>query len=123
LTTFNNHKTCNMRTSLLIILLLLPFYGQAQNHVPNPGFEDKSNCPWMSDQLTDFCDYWHTYNKATPDYYDTCGAPFSTAPKNSSGFQYAIGGAYAGFGAYATGVTDREYVASAIAPLEVNAFY
>lgn len=63
-------------------------FGQAQNIVPNPGFETNSGCP------TGPCQWnratgWNNINGGagcgsygTPDYFHTCGGGFSHLPNN-----------------------------------------
>lgn len=48
----------------------------AQNLVPNFGFEEYDNCPTFGDQI-EFCTGWYQYSKdafpeTTPDYYNSC---------------------------------------------------
>lgn len=97
----------------------------AQNHAPNPGFEDKYSCPTRMDQLT-YCKSWYNFTKyGTPDYYDTCGKIIGPqVPINGYGDQEAIGGAYVGIYAnYGYKIHSAEYIATEIVPLEKDSFY
>jgi hypothetical protein len=78
------------------------------NLVPNPSFEDTTNCPFFGGfQLSS---PWYTPNAATPDYYyglmPTCG--FS-ALTNASGFQLPKTG-IAYIGGYLSAGNTREYI-------------
>src|SRR6188768_2496915 len=70
--------------------LLVSFYfllwnqeSYGQNLVPNPGFDNYSQCPFGTDQ-SHFCNSWGSYGNS-PDYWSTCGP---TLPDPGSGYQY-----------------------------------
>ena len=75
----------------------------SQNLVPNPSFEDYSECPpdlGIGDTYIDYADGWDFF-APTPDFYHTCGGPNVSVPDNYLGSQEAATGeGYAGFYAY-----------------------
>ena len=84
---------------LLFSLLLVSSFenSNAQNLVPNPGFENFLSCPVETGQLYR-CQDWSSYGNS-PDYFNAC-SPDSIVgvPDNLFGFQHAASGnAYAGF--------------------------
>lgn len=84
-----------MRHYLFIIVLFFrlgsPGLTYAQiNLVPNPSFEDTSNCPFFGAYMSS--SPWFNPNTATPDYFttnSTCGVNITT---NSSGYQLPFDG-------------------------------
>jgi gliding motility-associated-like protein len=71
-----------------------------QNLVPNPSFEEYSDCPGGASELYKTT-AWFSPTNATPDYFNgnlSCPLSAGSVPKNELGFQYArTGTAYAGF--------------------------
>lgn len=117
------------RSSLALApLLLLPGYLAAQNLVPNPGFEQVTQCPSFASQLEKAAP-WTNPNAGTPELYHGC-APLSSyvsVPANTTGgFQYArTGVGYAGLYCWRTDVAGmREYAQVALtAPLQAGRCY
>lgn len=101
---------------------------QAQNLVPNPSFEDYSQCPNNQDQL-DRAVGWFKPTANSSDYYNACytgSALFHpSVPINYVGYQNArTGNAYAGFCNYYYCSNCREYISAQLTqPLEANARY
>jgi len=98
-----------------IIILLVTEYCQAQNLVPNPSFEDSTNCPyyWPPNSATP----WFNANIATPDYFtnDTSICGYHWINGQFSGQTTGIGhqlprtgNAYSGF--YVQLTPTREYI-------------
>jgi len=82
----------------------------AQNLVPNPSFEDYSECPSALDGMY-FVDHWYKsiqypgaeYSQnPSPDYYNVCStSPLTSVPNNAAGNQYPFQGhAYMGIVTY-----------------------
>ncbi len=115
-----------MKHALLFFFSLCCSCGMAQNLVPNPSFEEYTECPtgWASFAVQN----WFRTN-GTPDYYNSCsnnGCFGGGIPCNQTGFQYAKdGNAYVGLATYQTGVLDsREFVGiELISPLEQGKRY
>jgi hypothetical protein len=118
-----------------IILVALPLFSWGQgNLVPNPSFEEHSQCPWTVSQHYLVTSWTNTgVVDCSPDYYHACnsgtpsGDPHMGVPANAPGFQYAHSGeAYMGFFAY-TGPNEpngREYVQAALnEPLQAGIRY
>jgi gliding motility-associated-like protein len=97
---------------------------QAQELLPNGGFEQYSACPDYVSQI-DRADGWSRPTEGTSDYFNAClGVPFSeNVPDNEFGYQPAHGGnGYAGFycfysssGEDVPSDGDHEYVSHALA--------
>lgn len=105
---------------LIILLLRSVLICNAQNHVPNPGFEDKYACPSGTAQVTSHCKEWYSYvPPGTPDYYHICAFPVAPPLKNYLGANYAYDSAAVGISMWPSG----EYVATKIAPLAKDSFY
>jgi hypothetical protein len=69
---------------------------KAQNFVPNPSFEEYTNCPEFPSQLS--LAKGRTLNINTADYYNACSSVLMGVPVISTGFQYPVGSnAYTGF--------------------------
>ncbi len=112
---------------LLINALLLSVSdtSNAQNLVPNPGFENHIGCPVETGELYR-CQDWSSYG-FSPDYFHLC-APDTVAgvPTNSFGYQFAAtGDAYAGFINESGGpAPPKEYLGAALAqPLTIGQKY
>lgn len=97
------------KTIVFFILLLCTISAPGQiNLVPNPSFEDTSNCPGF--QILNTSQPWYTPNLCTPDYYysihPTCG---NSAFNNQNGYQLPkSGNAYIGL--YLASGHTREYI-------------
>ncbi|GAB4403325.1 MAG: hypothetical protein OHK0053_27970 [Microscillaceae bacterium] len=89
-----------MKNHLYWLLLVFSPALLAQNLVPNPGFEDISNCDLYFDQLRK-ASPWQAYH-FTPDVFHACSeSPFMRTPSNTFDVQPpASGKAYAGFLTY-----------------------
>ncbi len=94
--------------NLIFILLFFIFQTfhfsilKAQNLVPNPGFEEKNECPYSLNQIK-YTKYWVGSKDA--DYFNSCDSIVNDTinyiwvgvPQNKGGYQYAhSGNAYAG---------------------------
>lgn len=112
---------CNFNRvkSIIGILLFLPMLCMAQvNIVPNPSFEDYTECPtgWTHDwsRVTG----WSNANGSSPDFFHICGEtspsglPLRGVPENQAGFQESVTGeAYMGFYGVQMGNAEwREYI-------------
>ena len=111
-----------------VVLLLLPAPLAAQNLVPNPSFEQVTQCPTFASELEKAAP-WTNPNAGTPELYHGC-APLSSyvsVPSNTTGgFQYArTGMGYAGLYCWRTDVADmREYAQVALStPLQAGSCY
>ena len=85
----------------------------AQEHVPNGGFEQITQCPDLQSQLDRTAFWFDPSEGGTPDLYHACGAPQYAVPDNAVGNQEVVSGeAYAGiFLWFANVLTDwREYL-------------
>ena len=98
---------------------------KGQNLVPNPSFEDTTQCPDAINQV-DRAFGWSSY-RLTPDYFNSCSsASFVEVPYNYVGYQTArTGNAYIGFYSYyAPGQSPRECVGvKLIQPLVIGQEY
>lgn len=113
-----------MKSSYFFLILFCCAFQLAAaqtNLVPNPGFEQYSQCP---DEVNDLnpvdqvtkATGWSSY-RDTPDYFNTC-APTSSSttalvsvPYNGCGYQVpASGNAYCGLSSYVTNTLYREYL-------------
>ena len=107
----------------------------AQNLIPNPSFEEYTQCPGYPDinhYPVELAPPWTTPTLSS-DYFHTCGNFWSRVPENRVGFEYArTGNAYAGFYPYAgyfytsTGelISSREYLQVPLsAPLQKDSTY
>jgi outer membrane protein OmpA-like peptidoglycan-associated protein len=85
----------------LIALFFVLFYinTQAQNLVPNGGFESIKSCPnsWVDTVQKPVAYHWYSPDNGTPDYYNTCGTNDGKVPDLWSGYQLpAEGEGFAG---------------------------
>lgn len=93
---------------LFLFLFTILIRVTSQNLVPNPDFEEYTECPT-------FCNYlpienWFTSPAAGADYYHPCGVFFAHAPDNSIGTQNAHSGvAYVGV-ALVRVANQREFI-------------
>jgi Outer membrane protein and related peptidoglycan-associated (lipo)proteins len=103
-----------MSWRIIGLLLLLPHLSDAQNLVPNPGFEEFTKCPSsFSVSPLDFgAMHWTSPNNGTPDYYNRCSLGDMHVPKNWAGVSNTHSGAgYAGIYVWSSGPSVyREYV-------------
>jgi len=88
---------------------------RSQNLVPNPSFEEFSDCPFSISELQNLCENWMSWSES-PDYFNACNNEineFAGVPINAFGFQQALSGvAYSSFVSYAfTDPNIREYMA------------
>jgi len=89
----------------------------AQNLVPNPGFEIISSCPQNLAQIN-LAPPWYTPTAGTPELFNVCSPPNQYGvhvPKNVIGYQNAHSGSgYAGVGTgpFNQPVTIREYIST-----------
>jgi gliding motility-associated-like protein len=113
-------------TCTLIFFFVYSLSAFGQNVVHNPGFEQHSNCPSMTAQVTNYCDEWTDPTGASSDYYNTC-CPNTIAgvPQNSYGNQTAYeANAYIGLCPYWGSIQNyREYVNGNINTLTPGLFY
>ncbi|MCY7410620.1 MAG: T9SS type A sorting domain-containing protein [Chitinophagales bacterium] len=84
----------------------------AQNLVPNPSFEEYSDCPTTLSQI-DHAIGWMSF-KESPDYFNSCAVYPMNVPHTAMGFQLAFdGNTFAGIintgNASASGNNGREY--------------
>jgi hypothetical protein len=108
----------------IVILIILPLFTKGQNNlVPNPSFEDTTQCPTNPAQLY-VCVDWINPTACSPDYYHSCNPPYFSppntyfpnvgVPENGVGFQPAhTGDAYAALFAFSLAEPDhnlREYI-------------
>ncbi len=97
---------------VFVIALSLNLIAQ-YNYVPNPSFEQLDSCPKIEGQLTNSCNYWFNPTavmvsqpplaycipdgSGSSDYFNQCGLPHWSIPKNNLGFQNPMTGvAYCG---------------------------
>jgi len=114
-----------MKFHLTIIFLLFTTFLFAQiNLVPNPSFEDYSNCPYIGE--INYATGWYSGSgDSTPELFNSCA---STVPSNSSGYQNTPDNnckGYAGEYIYTAGVTrNREFIkAQLLSPLNIGIKY
>lgn len=93
----------------IILFVLLPFSGAAQNLVPNPSFEDTIYCPsWINDYAS--CTFWNSATSASPDVFHSCVIGTGGVPFNDFGYQLPDHGeAYAGLITYASASSEENY--------------
>ncbi|MGM0479355.1 MAG: gliding motility-associated C-terminal domain-containing protein [Bacteroidota bacterium] len=115
-----------------LVLYIIVFSGfilkinAQQNLVPNPSFEDYSDCPYTDGQL-EFAEPWRS-GGASPDFFHECSNDFSSTivgvPENFPGNQTAHTGlAYAGLSSYSN-YQYREYIQSPLSvALDSGSFY
>lgn len=98
---FGRSKRLFLFSLVTCCLIALQYSADGQNIVPNPSFEEYSQCPNNSQQ-TEFCNGWNSW-RLTPDYFNAC-SPSETfeekkcdVPCNLGGCQDAnTGSAYIG---------------------------
>lgn len=114
-----------MRKYLLVSLgILVGWAVKAQvNLVPNPSFEDYSDCPQFYPDLEGKCNSWTSF-RGTPDYINNCSTVCGFS--NNYGYQVArTGQAYAGLASFqVTTLNGREHVGvELLSPLEIGTIY
>ncbi len=97
----------------LLFFILLSSWAEAQNLVPNGGFERIKSCPnsWVNATQKPVAYDWYSPDTGTPDYYNTCGTNDGKAPDLWSGYQIpAKGEGFAGIYNWSK-FTYKEYLA------------
>ncbi|MFK7924345.1 MAG: hypothetical protein AB8H47_20475 [Bacteroidia bacterium] len=118
------------RSLLLVMLVLLPFFSQGQNLIPNPEFDTYSTCPNSKGQIL-YAPPWFSPNYNTVDFAHLCaGQGQAGIPINRWGDQHPVlGNGYAGIRTYFQsddGVWDnyREYLSVQLSqPLDSGQWY
>lgn len=120
------------RAALLLASTFAIGLAQAQELLPNGGFEDHTACPDYISEI-DRATGWSRPTNGTSDFLHSCSTdPFASVPSSQFGDEPAHGGeGYAGFYTFshcdaAAGTTDgyREYVTHGLsAPLEIGRSY
>jgi len=111
-----------------LLLILLPFFVQSQNLVPNPSFEEYLECPYGTAEFHNQVIDWYSWQES-PDFFHTCSNDlegFAGVPNNAWGNQWPIlGEAYAGVITYAHWNTSlREYMScSLVEEMEIGESY
>ncbi|HLF63483.1 MAG TPA: hypothetical protein VI603_07015, partial [Saprospiraceae bacterium] len=113
--------------AVLVLSYLLAFRCASQNLVPNPNFEDYTDCPTTLGQIH-LAPPWMNGNEGHVDYFHSCVDPggIVDVPDNGWGHQDPLSGqAYSGVGAGSLGLNDyREYLmAPLLSPLIVGQSY
>lgn len=102
--------------------------GIPQNLVPNPSFEEYTDCPYDgsgSGQLY-FAIPWYSPSQGSPDYFNSCDVTnVLSVPDNVLGYEYArTGKGYAGFFSFYIWGLSREYIqVELLQPLIYNINY
>lgn len=119
-----------MKKSVYTILFLFFISGtQAQNFVPNPGFEVYEECPEYytpRDNSHELIPDWKYPTRATPDYFNRCSnGDLVDVPNNFAGSaEPKAGDGYMGLIAIGSDINYREYIqAQLIQPLEKDVKY
>lgn len=97
-----------MKTTALLLLCFVctANFCYAQNLVPNPSFEDHTDCP-DNGGLIEYALHWTNPligGGSSPDYFNVCGIPGWNVPNNGYGYEPAHSGV-----AYAAIVTARKH--------------
>lgn len=92
--------TSILRHFLLMLLIISDHFLNAQNLVPDPGFDDLTDCPYEDNQIH-FARYWRSASNGTPDLFNGCSTgdwfrvPHAghskdsyQVPKSGSGYAY-----------------------------------
>lgn len=106
------------RWCIIYFMLLMGYTAYPQNLVPNPGFEDFTNCPTGMGQvqcpinpisLPPTVKNWLSPIPNSPDYYNGCSPDlYATVPNNYYGYKPAhTGNAYAGIVIYIATVLNQ----------------
>jgi len=112
---------------LLLALMICWFFAleskAQQNLVPNPSFEEYTDCPTGYPDLDGKCNYWTSF-RSSPDYMNSCSSICGF--NNQRGYQTARSGlAYVGFFSFGkNNPTAKEQVgAELLSPLEIGVKY
>jgi len=111
-----------------LLLILLPFFSNSQNLVPNWSFEEYSECPdnLKSDIISiEYAIGWKSF-RLTPDYFHECSNDGNGVPANVFSFDApAIHGvAYSGIGRDHSGGNSEVMAVQLIEPLVIgNEYY
>src|SRR5690242_11561596 len=89
-----------MKKNLTLLFLIISIFCNAQNLVPNPGFEIQDSCPAVSELFV--CQPWNTPTPGSPDAFN------STCPSQNASGHTGIG--CAGVFTYSTFPNNREYM-------------
>lgn len=116
--------------SLFFVLFFVEMV-MGQNLVPNPGFEDYTNCPNDVGELYCATGWKNCSNQTTgsPDYFNICAnatTPYVGVPNTLLGFQQPhSGNGYAGIICYETGATNwREIIGTKfLTPMTIGQKY
>ncbi len=104
-----------MRSGIVCALYLgvVPVFSFAQNLVPNPSFEQSSQCPGnFSESAHEFrVTHWTSANSGTPDHYHSCSEGDADVPYNWAGVSEAYDGrGYVGIYLWMKDKPYREYL-------------
>jgi hypothetical protein len=93
-----------------LLLILLPLVGQSQNLVPNPSFEEYTECPDSALELDVEGAYPWTSFRQTPDFFHPCDETGMMSSPNSISYGFGIPYHGAGKGGFIAvgGAFDRE---------------
>lgn len=132
--TGSSKTVLNLSAILALVVQLFSLVGNAQNLVPNPSFEEITECPDGLWQITK-CAGWESWRR-TPDYFNACateetyGELLINVPVNGFGYQTpASGEAYMGMAVFSDElnfpiVEASEIIGSQLAaPLEIGETY
>lgn len=112
-----------MKSFFNLIFLLLLFDSSAQNLIPNPSFEDTTECPWTFEGISyGLAINWFAPTTGSSDLIHQCSAPIL---ESYMGFQSPNSGeAYAGIICYNEPELNREYIsAKLLSQLEAGLLY
>ena len=118
-----------MKYLVLFVIVSLSSVCTGQNLVPNPSFEEYSQCPFSTSGIYEgFVDNWYSWSES-PDFFHACSNDidgFAGVPENAFGYQNPMSGdGYAGLVTFTLFGSDlREYMAvELIEPLDVGEEY
>lgn len=111
-----------MKIINLFLLCIIAGFIQAQNLVPNPGFDNIPDCSPTTNVL--HCSDWYKVTRGTPDNFDSCFNGTLGAPENAFGYQVPHSNSgYAGLMAYSYS-NYREYLGTTLlSPLLAGQLY
>ena len=112
-----------MKCTLTAILLVITTHLFAQNLVLNPSFENYSNCPTDSCQISYANSWYNVYGNTS--YFNVCGSNGFSIPNNKYGSQSAAtGNGYAEFNFLANYVIDNDVIGGQLSsPLNIGQKY
>ncbi len=115
-----------MKKFLFILIIICSSRLQGQNLVPNPSFEEYTNCPYQVGHFNGFVKNWTSFSES-PDYFNICSdTTYLTVPYTHGGYQYpATGNAFCGVFTLSCGdFRYREAIGChLIAPLKIGTEY